>query len=235
MIEAETGPDAGAASCRRSSSSAARRRSTWPRRWPPAGVPLLGADLEAIDQAEERTRFAAPARPARHPAARGRHGATASRRRSRSPSASATRSSSGRPSSSAGWPSTSATRRRPRPAAGRRDRRRSRTGRSGSTAISRASRWTSMPCRTATDVLIPGLLEHVERAGVHSGDSVGVFPPQAVSRGRPGPDRGHDGADRPRARRARAWSMPSSSSATTACTCSRSTRGRRGPCRSCPR
>jgi carbamoyl-phosphate synthase large subunit len=32
-------------------------------------------------------------------------------------------------------------------------------------------------------VLIPGLLEHVERAGVHSGDSVGVFPPQAVSEG----------------------------------------------------
>ncbi len=30
-------------------------------------------------------------------------------------------------------------------------------------------------------VLIPGLLEHVERAGVHSGDSVGVFPPQDVS------------------------------------------------------
>ena len=32
-------------------------------------------------------------------------------------------------------------------------------------------------------VLIPGLLEHVERAGVHSGDSVGVFPPQTVSAG----------------------------------------------------
>ncbi len=30
-------------------------------------------------------------------------------------------------------------------------------------------------------VLIPGLLEHVERAGVHSGDSVGVYPPQSVS------------------------------------------------------
>ncbi|HET9682439.1 MAG TPA: carbamoyl-phosphate synthase large subunit [Candidatus Limnocylindrales bacterium] len=29
-------------------------------------------------------------------------------------------------------------------------------------------------------VLIPGLLEHVERAGVHSGDSVGLFPPQTV-------------------------------------------------------
>jgi carbamoyl-phosphate synthase large subunit len=33
------------------------------------------------------------------------------------------------------------------------------------------------------DVLIPGLLEHIERAGVHSGDSVGVFPPQTVSPG----------------------------------------------------
>ncbi|MDQ6795788.1 MAG: carbamoyl-phosphate synthase large subunit [Chloroflexota bacterium] len=32
-------------------------------------------------------------------------------------------------------------------------------------------------------VLIPGLIEHVERAGVHSGDSVGVFPPQTVSEG----------------------------------------------------
>ncbi len=30
-------------------------------------------------------------------------------------------------------------------------------------------------------VLIPGLIEHVERAGVHSGDSVGLFPPQSVS------------------------------------------------------
>jgi carbamoyl-phosphate synthase large subunit len=33
------------------------------------------------------------------------------------------------------------------------------------------------------DVLIPGLLEHVERAGVHSGDSVALFPPQTVSEG----------------------------------------------------
>ncbi|HET7827923.1 MAG TPA: carbamoyl-phosphate synthase large subunit [Candidatus Limnocylindrales bacterium] len=34
-----------------------------------------------------------------------------------------------------------------------------------------------------TAVLIPGLLEHVERAGVHSGDSIAVFPPQHVSDG----------------------------------------------------
>ncbi len=32
-------------------------------------------------------------------------------------------------------------------------------------------------------VLIPGLLQHVEQAGVHSGDSVGMFPPQTVSDG----------------------------------------------------
>ncbi len=32
-----------------------------------------------------------------------------------------------------------------------------------------------------TDVLIPGLIEHVEQAGVHSGDSIGVFPPQRIA------------------------------------------------------
>ncbi|MEO6349928.1 MAG: carbamoyl-phosphate synthase large subunit [Candidatus Limnocylindrales bacterium] len=31
------------------------------------------------------------------------------------------------------------------------------------------------------DVLIPGLIEHVERAGVHSGDSIGVYPPQRIT------------------------------------------------------
>ncbi len=36
------------------------------------------------------------------------------------------------------------------------------------------------------DVLIPGLIEHVERAGVHSGDSIGVYPPQRISDRRPG-------------------------------------------------
>ena len=34
-----------------------------------------------------------------------------------------------------------------------------------------------------TEVLIPGLLEHVERAGIHSGDSIGWFPPQTVAEG----------------------------------------------------
>lgn len=31
------------------------------------------------------------------------------------------------------------------------------------------------------DVLIPGILEHIERAGVHSGDSIAVYPPQNTS------------------------------------------------------
>jgi len=32
-----------------------------------------------------------------------------------------------------------------------------------------------------TDVLIPGIMEHLERAGVHSGDSISIYPPQHVS------------------------------------------------------
>lgn len=30
-------------------------------------------------------------------------------------------------------------------------------------------------------VVIPGILEHIERAGIHSGDSMGVYPPQMMS------------------------------------------------------
>ena len=32
-----------------------------------------------------------------------------------------------------------------------------------------------------TDYLIPGIMEHIERAGVHSGDSISVYPPQTLS------------------------------------------------------
>ncbi len=58
------------------------------------------------------------------------------------------------------------------------------------------------------DVLIPGLLEHVERAGVHSGDSVGLYPPQSVIAGRPGAHRRDDGADRPGPRGPRPGQRP---------------------------
>lgn len=30
-------------------------------------------------------------------------------------------------------------------------------------------------------VFVPGIMEHIERAGVHSGDSIGVYPPQSLS------------------------------------------------------
>lgn len=33
-----------------------------------------------------------------------------------------------------------------------------------------------------TDILIPGIMEHIERAGVHSGDSISVYPAQSISR-----------------------------------------------------
>ncbi|ETJ39247.1 Carbamoyl-phosphate synthase large chain, partial [human gut metagenome] len=29
--------------------------------------------------------------------------------------------------------------------------------------------------------VIPGIMEHIERAGVHSGDSMSVYPPQYLS------------------------------------------------------
>jgi len=31
-----------------------------------------------------------------------------------------------------------------------------------------------------TDILVPGIFEHIERAGIHSGDSISVYPPQTV-------------------------------------------------------
>jgi carbamoyl-phosphate synthase large subunit len=30
------------------------------------------------------------------------------------------------------------------------------------------------------DILIPGIFEHIERAGIHSGDSISVYPPQSI-------------------------------------------------------
>ncbi len=32
------------------------------------------------------------------------------------------------------------------------------------------------------DFLIPGMMEHIERAGIHSGDSISVYPPQNISK-----------------------------------------------------
>ena len=32
------------------------------------------------------------------------------------------------------------------------------------------------------DIVVPGIFEHIEKAGVHSGDSISVFPPVSLSR-----------------------------------------------------
>ena len=37
------------------------------------------------------------------------------------------------------------------------------------------------PPLTASIALLPGIMEHIERAGVHSGDSMAVYPPQSLS------------------------------------------------------
>ena len=34
-----------------------------------------------------------------------------------------------------------------------------------------------------TDILIPGIMEHIERAGIHSGDSISVYPAQSLTQG----------------------------------------------------
>ena len=54
------------------------------------------------------------------------------------------------------------------------------------------------------DVLIPGIMEHIERAGVHSGDSMAVYPAISLTEDDERSDRGlHDPA----------WAAPSALSA----------------------
>ena len=43
---------------------------------------------------------------------------------------------------------------------------------------------TELECDVISDgerVLIPGIMEHVERAGIHSGDSIAIYPPRSLS------------------------------------------------------
>ena len=84
-------------------------------------------------------------------------------------------------------------------------------------------------------------MEHIEQAGVHSGDSACSLPPFSLSpaaAGRAAPADGRDGA-RPRRRRPdeRAVRDPVSegSDGEASSTCSRSIRARRAPCRTCRR
>ena len=91
--------------------------------------------------------------------------------------------------------------------------------------------------RDATgEVVIGGVMEHVEEAGVHSGDSACALPPQTLgARGASTTLERHTRGHRRRARGVRACSTCSSRSRTGRSTCSRPTRGPAGPCRSWPR
>ena len=43
---------------------------------------------------------------------------------------------------------------------------------------------TELECDVISDgerVLIPGIMEHIERAGIHSGDSIAIYPPKSLS------------------------------------------------------
>ena len=115
-----------------------------------------------------------PARPSSACARRtGRSRATPTRP-SRPPSASATRCSCGRPTCSAAARCASAT--RPTTCA----RRRSRPTRSSTASSRTRSRSTSTRSATATDAIVAAVMEHVEEAGVHSGDSACVIPPLSI-------------------------------------------------------
>ena len=193
IIEFESGGGAGSATadrrcrtCRPSWRSAARRRSTSQASLVAAGRPAAGLGPRGHRPGGGAHPLLGAAGPAGHPAARGRHGrvhrgGADPRRAHRLPGHRAAVVRHRR----AGH-RLRVLARGPRPAPrGRRDRR-SRTGPSASTGSSRASRSTSTPSAMAREVLIPGLLEHVERAGDPLGRLDRRVPAAARGRGRPG-------------------------------------------------
>ncbi len=170
-----------------SCSSAARPRSAWRRAWRPLASRSSARRPEAIDLAEERGLFAEildERRPAR---AAQRHG----RRLRRAPSHVAEEIGYPvlvRPSFVLGGrgmeivydtPSLADYFERVR----RSGHRRARRTRCWSTASSTTrSRSTSTPSTTASELYIGGVMEHIEEAGIHSGDSSCTLPPITLGR-----------------------------------------------------
>ena len=92
----------------------------------------------------------------------------------------------------------------PRPPTWRPTSRPTRSTRCCSTASSRTrSRSTSTRSPTASEVCVAGIMQHVEEAGVHSGDSACVIPPMSLGEEMLERDPRDDRADRARARRDR--------------------------------
>ena len=200
-------------------------------------MPILGTTPDAIDLAEDRDRFQqllhrlelAPA--AQRHRQIGRRGAPDRRR------ASAIPSSSARPMCSAGapWRSYATTRQlerymargggglgqqpgADRPLSGRRHRGRCRC-----------------PLATARDVFVAGIMEHIEEAGIHSGDSACSLPPYSLSRRTVAELERQTARAGAGAERRRPDECPISPSRTARSTSSRSIRAPRAPCPSSPR
>ena len=85
------------------------------------------------------------------------------------------------------------------------------------------------------EVLIGAVMEHVEEAGVHSGDSACVIPPPHLSRRHDRGDRGLHACASPRRSTCAAWSTCSTRSRAVRFSSSKRIRVRRAPCRSSPR
>ena len=144
------------------------------RRLVETGVPILGTSPAAIDLAEDRERFGdllARARPARSRLGdRGRRrGGRRRRRAHRLPGARAPVLRARRPGDARllHAPTTCAPRR-------------SRPTRSSTASSRTRSRSTSTRSATASDAIVAAVMEHVEEAGVHSGDSACVIPPLSI-------------------------------------------------------
>ena len=169
-----------------------------------AGVPIIGTSPDSIDLAEDRERFQQmlhelkllqpPNRTARTP-----EEALRGRARDRLPGGRAPLLRAGRPRDGDRL---------------RRDRPRALHARGGEGLQRFAgadrplprttpSRSTSTPCRDGEDVIIGGIMEHIEQAGVHSGDSACSLPPFSLSdraAGRDAPPDRRDGAGAERGR-----------------------------------
>ena len=148
-----------------------------------AGVTILGTSPDAIDLAEDRGRFGELLTAAESAGAGVRHWRPRSSRPARSPPGSATRCWSGRPtcSAAAAWRSSTTSRR-------------------CADYIDRATEITDdHPVLVdrflddaieidvdalcdGTEVYLGGVMEHIEEAGIHSGDSACVLPPITLGR-----------------------------------------------------
>ena len=104
----------------------------------------------------------------------------------------------------------------------------------GSSTTPSRSTWTRS-CDADGEVYLGGIMEHIEEAGIHSGDSSCALPPITLAAVAPG--RGARATPRrsPAASACAACSTSSTRSRTTCSTCWRPTRARRGRCRSSPR